>query len=127
MYKNIVSSVVNNIKDNDKITVGKNIRLIHSISPYVLVGILLFCSKNQAIFVIFLHFIICMVFIINGNRCILSSIENKLLKDNILITDIYLKYLDLDPTWEHRIILTIFGFSLHGYLIFAIYYYKFLR
>jgi hypothetical protein len=123
--KKLVNYIRNNVKEENRINIGKFIRFIHYLTMFPAFIIVMFCNKFYAIGVLYCMFFILLLFIINKNICLLSYIENKLLEDDVTVVDPYLKLTGLDTRNDHRIIIYYFGFFTHIYLLYLIYYYRF--
>lgn len=105
--------------------IGHWIRAFHYNSPiYLFIFILLSPKKLCTFFLLFFFAFILSLFII-FKGCWISSLENKLLKDNVNICDIFLDIFNIDINYKNRFIITLVIGGIYTYLLLFIYYLRF--
>lgn len=106
------------------ILLGKSIRIIHGLLPYIIITIALYSNKIICEFTIFFVIIILILFMHYGG-CFISNYEKKLLNDNINVVDIYLKLFNLEINRSNRKYVSLYGIVFLQVLIIIIYYYRY--
>ena len=115
-----------NIFNIDHILIGNFIRAFHYNIPIYLFIFICLLSKNYCKFILYFLILCIIIPFILFNGCWISSLENKLLKDNINITDLFLHLLNININNKNRYNITLITCGLYTLLLFFIYYFRFI-
>ena len=108
------------------ILIGNWIRAFHYNSPIYLFIFICLLSKKLCEFILLFYFIFIIFIFILFKGCWLSSLENKLLKDNINICDIFLDFLNIDINNKNRYYFTLLIGFYYTLLLLIIYIIRFI-
>ena len=106
--------------------IGHWIRAFHYNSPIYLFIFMCLLSKNicKTMLIFFFLFIFSLFILFRG--CWISSLENKLLKDNVNICDIFLDLLNIKITKKSRFYFTLIMGLNYTILLLTVYYIRFI-
>jgi hypothetical protein len=108
------------------ILIGHWIRAFHYNSPIYLFIFMCILSKFFCKFMLLFFFIFIIFFFILFKGCWISSLENKLLKDNINICDIFLDFLNIKINNKNRFHITLLIGFFYTLLLLFVYYIRFI-
>ena len=107
------------------ILIGHWVRAFHYNSPIYLFIFMCLLSKKVCIFMLCFFFLFIFSLFILFRGCWISSLENKLLKDNINICDIFLDLFKIDINKQNRFIFTLMMGGFYTLLLLFIFYFRF--
>jgi hypothetical protein len=125
LFINNVLFLINYFKFNH-ILIGHWIRAFHYNSPIYLFIFMCLLSKNFCKIMLLFYFIFIIFFFILFKGCWISSLENKLLKDNINICDIFLDFFNIKINNKNRFHFTLLIGFFYTLLLLFIYYIRFI-
>ena len=109
----------------NRILIGHWVRAFHYNSPIYLFIFMCLLPKKICIFMLFFFFLFIFSLFILFRGCWISTLENKLLNDNINICDIFLDTLYIPISGKNRFIFTLFTGAFYTFLLLLIFYFRF--
>ena len=109
----------------NRVLIGHWVRAFHYNSPIYLFIFMCLLPKKLCIFMLFFFFLFIFSLFILFKGCWISTLENKLLNDNINICDIFLDTLYVPITRKNRFIFTLCIGAIYTLLLILVFYYRF--
>ena len=128
LKSNLINFQINTIDyfKIDHILIGHWVRAFHYNSPIYLFIFMCLLPKNICIFMLLFFFLFILTLFILFKGCWISSLENKLLNDNINICDIFLDILLVPINNKNRFIFTLCIGAIYAILLIFVFYFRFL-
>lgn len=105
--------------------IGHWIRAIHYCSPIFVLILIIVLPKNYVIgvLILFVMFIVFPFIIFKG--CWISTLEDRLLKDNINICDLGLFLSNFEINYDNRIMYTLYAGTIYIFILLFIFFVRF--